>query len=208
MLESVFVKSSGIVSRERFHHDMALLVLPTIDNEAAVRAEDILRRRAWADGLLVLVEDDLRLGFIKVANLVFARSSSKYFGYLAEDAFPGGGWLQCAIHTLEKSGAGLLAFNDGRFHGNLAVFGLALRAWVKQLYHNCLFFPGYERHFGDTELSVLSGLLGKMTYNPNCLMVEVDYDKHAKPVDEKDDDLYRQRARTGFGGLVAPFEPD
>lgn len=208
VLESVFVKSSEIVSREHFHHDMAVLVLPTIDHDAAVRVDDILRRRAWADGLLVVVDDDLRLGFIKVANLVFARSHSKYFGYLAEDAFPGDGWLKCALFTLENSDASLLAFNDGRFHGNLAVFGLVSRAWARQLYHNCLFYPGYTRHFGDTELSVLSRMLGKMTYNPNCLMAEVDYSKHVKLVDEQDEALYRQRARTGFGGLVEPFEPD
>jgi hypothetical protein len=208
MLKSVFVSASQFGSQGEFVHEDVVLVMPFIDRQAAERAEEILCYRALAEGLLVLVDDDLRLGFNTVANHVFARSRSRYFGYLAQDAYPGDGWLRCALFTLKNSQATLLAFNDGRFHGNLAVFGLVERAWARKLYRTCVFFPGYARHFGDTELSAISNTLGKMIYNPNCLLVEVDYDKHEKPVDGADEALYRQRAGTGFGGLVEPFEPD
>lgn len=208
MLETLFLKSSGIASAGPMSHEKAVLVMPYIDAGLAAKAADVLARRALAGGLLVAVEDDLRLGFIQVANMVYARSRSEHFGYLAQDAFPGDGWLKCALYTLDHTGAGLLAFNDGRFHGNLAVFGMARRSFVRALYHNFLFFPGYKRHFADTELSAIARAQGVMTYNENCLLVEVDYGKHEKPNDPDDDALYRQRARTGFGGMVQPFEPE
>lgn len=208
MLEVHRLAISGIASAGPLSHHRAVLVLPFIDEGLALRAGDVLSRRALADGLLLLVEDDLRLGFIQVANLVYSRSTSEYFGYVAEDAFPGEGWLKCGLYTLDQTGAGLLAFNDGRFYGNLAVFGLVRRTWARRLYRNFLFYPGYKRHFADTELSAISRELGQMTFNENCLLMEVDYDKHAKRNDPQDDALYRERARSGFGGLVAPFDPD
>lgn len=208
MLKSIFTASSCLAELAPVVHEAAVLVMPYVDGEAARKAEGVLVRRALADGVLVMVDDDLRLGFIQAANMVYARSRSKYFGYLAQDAFPGDGWLKCALYTLEETGKGLLSFNDGRFHGNLAVFGLARRDWLRKLYHNLLFYPGYKRHFADTELSAIAHLTGMMIYNENCLLVEVDYDKHEKPNDPEDDALYRARARTGFGGLTAPFEPE
>ncbi|WP_243439929.1 hypothetical protein [Fundidesulfovibrio soli] len=208
MLQTLSLKFSELEPGQRFQHDEAVLVLPFIDPRAAELSREVLTRRALADGLLVLVEDDRRMGFVGVANALFARSESKYFGYLAEDAFPSDGWLKCALFTLENSGACLLAFNDGRFHGNLAVFGLASRAWARALYRTCLFFPGYKSHFADVELSAIARAQEVMTYNPNCVLMEVDHLKHTKSNSPDDDTLYRKRASAGFGGLVPPFEPD
>lgn len=208
MLRTETLKLSELPSGEAFRHDDAVLVLPFIDARAAALAAEVLRRRALAGGLLLLVEDDLRKGFIAVANAVFNRSESRYFGYLAEDAFPSDGWLKCGLYTIQNTGAALLAFNDGRFHGNLAVFGLAERAWARALYRTCLFFPGYASHFADVELSALARSQGLMTYNPNCVLMEVDHLKHTKANTPEDDTLYRRRAATGFGGLMPPFEPD
>ena len=206
-MDSVFVEIDAIGQTTRFAHEQAVLVLPYIDEAQARRLEPVLRRRALCEGLLVLVHDTRRLGFIRVANLVFAKSTSKYFGYLAQDAFPGDGWLKCGLRALDNTGGWLLAFNDGRFFGNLAVFGLLQRAWAQRLYHNCVFFPGYRTHFGDTELSAIAMGCNKLVFNPGCVLCEVDYEKHDKGVDPADDQLYRQRARTGFGGLIPPFEP-
>ncbi len=206
-MERLILKASELAGVQNLGHERAVLVLPFLDRELAGRAADVLERRALHDGVLVLVEDDLRLGFIRVANFVFGRSVSEYFGYLAQDAYPGDGWLRCAIDVLDKSGANLLAFNDGRFYGTLAVFGLARRSWVQSIYHNCLFYPGYTSHFGDTELSVLALSKRTLVFNPNCLLVEADYEKHKKSNNRNDDALYRERARTGFCGLVEPFEP-
>ncbi|WP_161781642.1 hypothetical protein [Desulfohalovibrio reitneri] len=206
MLETVYLDVTDIGGETRFEHESTVLVLPHIDREQVDRLAPVLQRRALHPGLLVLVDDTERIGFTKVANLIFAKSSSKYFGYLAQDVFPGDGWLKCGVDMLEKSGKSLLPFSDGRFHGTLAVFGLARRFWVQGLYRNCLFFPGYQRHFGDTELSAIATAQDQIIYNPGCILLEVDYDKHTRPNHPEDDALYRARARTGFGGVVEPFE--
>lgn len=207
-MESLFIDVADIAGASRFEHPTTVLVLPYIDQAQVERLEPVLRRRALCDGLLVLVNDTKRIGFMAVANLIFSKSSSRFFGYLAQDAFPSDGWLKCGVGTLDQSGAWLLAFNDGRFFGNLAVFGLLQRAWAQRLYHKCVFFPGYASHFGDTELSAIAMEHQKLIFNPACVLCEVDYEKHARKNNPADEQLYRQRARTGFGGVVAPFEPE
>ena len=204
MLQSVFVKSSEFDSFAPLVHDEVVLVLPYIDHELAVRLETVLRLRAEHPGLLVLVDDDERMGFIRVANFVYMRTRSPFFGYLAQDAFPGMYWLQQGMRIIQETGAGLLAFNEGRFFGTLAAFGLARRAWLKTLYRNMLFYPGYKSQYGDTELSAIAFGQNQMVFNPNALLIEVDYDKHAKANDPEDDALYKARLATRFDGLMPP----
>ena len=127
---------------------------------------------------------------------------------MAQDAYPGEFWLDYGLDTLKKSQAGLLAFSDGRFFGKLATFGLADRHWLNTLYGNALFYSEYTRHFGDTELSVIAMSMKKLVFNPHCILKEVDYDKHARPLDHNDAALYRQHAASGFEGRIAPFTPD
>lgn len=207
MLQSVFVKSSTIESVRGMAHDTVVCVLPYIHHDLAARLEEVLRLRAKQSGLLLLVDDDARLGFIRVANLVYFLTRSPYFTYLAEDAFPGVGWLKSAVSTMTQTNAGLLAFNDGRFYGTVAVFGMAQRAWLKTIYQRFLFHPGYLSHFGDTELTTIAFLRHMLVFDPSSLLVEVDYEKHHKGLNPADAALYKQRAATGFAGLVAPFDP-
>jgi hypothetical protein len=206
MLQSMFVKSSAIESVRGLAHDTVICVLPYLHHDLAVRLEEVLRVRARQPGLLLLVEDDARLGFIRVANLVYLLTRSPYFTYLAEDAFPGEEWLMNAVRTMEKTNAGLLAFNDGRFYGTVAVFGMVQRAWLQTIYRRYLFHPGYSSHFGDTELTTIAFMRGMLIFDASSLLVEVDYEKHHKGLNPADAALYKQRAATGFGGLVAPFE--
>jgi len=204
MLESVFVKSSAFETLAPLSHETVVMVLPYIDQAMAERAEAILCRRAEQDGLLVLVDDDERMGFIRVANFVYLRTRSPLFGYLAQDAFPGMYWLREGVRLLERTGKGLLAFNEGRFFGTLAAFGLARRAWLARLYRNMLFYPGYHSQYGDTELSAIAYATGQLVFNPNALLIEVDYEKHAKANHAGDDALYKARLATGFDGLIPP----
>lgn len=206
MLESLFVKSSALETVKGTAHDQVICVLPYIDHALAVRVEEVLRVRAKQPGLLLLVDDDARLGFMMVANLVYSWTRSPYFAYLAQDAFPSEQWLKSAVTTMDQTQAGLLAFNDGRFSGTLAVFGMVRRAWLTTVYPRFLFHPGYVSHFGDTELTTIAYLRNMLFFNPGCLLVEVDYEKHKKGHNEADAKLYRQRAATGFDGLVEPFE--
>lgn len=202
----MFFKSSAVESVRGLTHDTVICVLPYIRHDLAMRLEEVLRVRAKQPGLLLLVEDDARLGFIRVANLVYFMTRSPYFTYLAEDAFPGETWLKSAVSTMEQTNAGLLAFNDGRFYGTLAVFGMVKRAWLKTIYSRFLFHPGYISHFGDTELTTIAFLRHMLIFDPSSLLIEVDYEKHHKEPNPADAALYKQRAATGFGGLVAPFE--
>ena len=202
MLQTLFTSSSELHNLGQVEHDDAVFVLPYIDKELTEKLTEVLVRRALHPGLLILVNDDERLGFMKVANYVCSHSSSRYFGYLAQDAFPGDGWLRSAVRTLDNSNANLLAFNDGRFYGTLAVFGLARRSWLQTLYHKYLFFPGYHSNFGDTELTAIAVHQDKLIFNPGCLMLEVDYEKHKKGNNPDDDALYKLRESQGFGGII------
>jgi hypothetical protein len=202
MLTTMFTSTSDLHNLGHVEHTDVVIVLPFIDSEQAMRLTDVLVRRALHPGMLVLVDDDERIGFVKVANYVCSHSSSRYFGYLAQDAFPGDGWLRSAVRTLDKSDAGLLAFNDGRFFGTLAAFGLARRAWLSTLYHKYLFYHEYKSNFGDTELSAIAISQNKLIFNPGCLMVEVDYEKHTRKNDPDDEKLYKLREAQGFGGVI------
>ena len=61
-------------------------------------------------------------------------SNYKYVVYTAEDAFPGMNWLKFAHEELETTGKSLLAFNDGKWFGRLAAFGMVRSAWAKTNY--------------------------------------------------------------------------
>ena len=206
MLQTIHTTASKLNNLDGIAHKEAVFVLPYIDPELTARLEGVLVRRALASGVLVCVLDEQRFGFMRIANFVFSRSRSKYFGYLAQDAFPGDGWLRSACGTLDKSNAGLLAFNDGRFFGTLAVFGLARRQWLSGIYTNCLFYQGYHSHFGDTEISAIAMGQKQLVFNPGCLMVEVDYEKHRKENNLADAALFQKRAAQGFDGIIEPIQ--
>lgn len=205
MLEIKMIKSSMLSKFQLTSSYEVIIVLPMIDGTAAKKASEVMRRRTEQPGLLLLVEDDMRLGFIMVTNLVYAKTESRYFSYAAQDAYPGEFWLDYAMDTIKKSNCGLLAFNDGRFFGSIAVFGLADRQWLGGVYGKFIFHHQYKSHFADTELSVIAAQTSNLVFNPNALLMEVDYGKHLHGNNEDDHKLYIERAKTGFDGKIAPF---
>ncbi len=207
MFEVRSVKTSGLPKFRLEEQPEVIVVMPAIDMPLAQKAAEVMSRRAHRAGLLIVAEDDLRLGFIMTANLIYAKTKSPYFGYVAQDAFPGQHWLDYGLESLKKSNSGLLSFNDGKFFGKLAVFGLALRAWVNTLYGNFIFYPEYKSHYADTELSALALKTANLVYNPECIMMEVDYEKHLRGNNPADEELYIKRAATGFDGKIEPFIP-
>jgi hypothetical protein len=207
MLDLLITKSSDIHNLKISARHETIIAMPALKMGMAKKAAAVMSRRTDKPGLLIIVEDDMRLGFIMTANLVYARTASRYFVYVAQDAFPGQYWLDHGIHTLEATESGLLAFNDGRFFGTVAVFGLADRLWANSIYKKFLFYPQYKSHCGDTELTAIAFESSKLAFNPNCIMMEIDYEKHLHPNNRDDENLYFQRARTGFDGRIAPFTP-
>jgi hypothetical protein len=175
-----------------------IIVMPSTDADQARQAVQLMCSRAGvSDALLLVVLDDARQGFIDIANQVFAATTSTWFGYVAQDAFAGRQWLATGLQTLTLKDKGLLAFNDGKWGGALAAFGLGRRTWLSQNYDGQLFYPGYTQHYADTELTVLAIGNAQYCYNPQAVLVEVDWGKDTKPVNALDKILFAQR-KTGW----------
>lgn len=183
-----------------------LMVMPYTDQAAAERCATLMAGRAGADGVILCVHDAHREGFIALVNRVFSSTSSEYFGYVAQDAFPGRRWLTLALEALRKSKKSLFAFNDGKWMGVLASFGIASRQWANDLYGGHFFFPGYCSHYADAELSVLAMSEHSYCYNPNSVLVEVDWNKDNASVNPADRALYHERRASGFDGRVTSQE--
>jgi hypothetical protein len=179
-----------------------LVVMPFIDVDIARRSAIQLAGRAGATGTLLCVQDTKRLGFIAVANTVFRRSTAAQFAYVAQDAFAGRNWLAIATAALRDKDGGLLAFNDGKWAGSLAAFGLADREWAMGNYGGDLFFPEYRRHYADVELTLIAMQQRKFRFDPLSLLVEVDWDKESAGVHADDRLLYYRRGQTSFDRKV------
>lgn len=172
-----------------------VLVMPATDLEAAHRSAKLMAHRAnLADALLLIVHDQDCEGFVKVANRCFKATSSRFFGYVAQDAFAGRRWLQKAHQALTSSSKGLLGFNDGKWGGLLASFGLGRRDWLSNNYPDGeLFCPQYQRHYADTEITALAIGNQQYCYEPNAVLVELDWEKDHKPVHPADKALFGKR---------------
>ena len=179
------------------------MVMPCTDVVAAQRAMDLACARAQAEGLMVAVLDSERMGFVALANRVFRASQSPWFGYLAQDAFAGRDWMALALKALQKPSAALLGFNDGKWHGQLASFGLASRAWAQTVYGGDLFFPGYRSHFADVELTLVARQQGAYVYEPDSVLMEVDWGKDRATLHADDRSLFQTRIRQGLGQRVS-----
>ncbi len=180
-----------------------LFVMPSTDMPMAKRAAELMSKRANAEGHLLLVEDQHGWGFIRIVNHVFLLTQSALFGYVAQDAFAGRQWLALALAALQPPEKTLFGFNDGKWHGAFASFGLAKRAWASQSYAQGNFFePGYRSHFADVEISLLAISQGRYIHDPRSLLVEVDWAKDSTPTNPQDHAHYRSRVAAGFEGRV------
>ncbi|WP_448663705.1 hypothetical protein ACG3SL_03245 [Sphingomonas sp. CJ20] len=179
-----------------------LVVMPFIDGAMANRSAQQLARRAGSAGKLLCVHDDARIGFIQVANTVFRRSHAAEIAYVAQDAFSSRNWLAVGLRGLRGRGGGLLAFNDGKWAGALAGFGMATADWARGNYDGDLFFAGYKRHFADVELTLIAMQQGVLRFDPLAMVVEVDWEKDSASVDADDRALFHARLAHGFDGRV------
>jgi len=179
-----------------------LVIMPFTQAEPARRAAAQLAARAGTGGLLLALQDDQSRGFIACANQAFRASAHPLVAYVAQDAFAGRNWLSRGVQAIGQGGAALLAFNDGKWSGQLAAFGLVRREWASLLYGGDLFYPGYEAHFADVELTLLALAERRLAYDPNAVLVEVDNDKDKRSVNPHDRRVFAARKANGFGGRV------
>lgn len=172
----------------------AVIIMPCTDTAQASQAAQLMCQRAGVtDAVLVAVLDDAREGFVALANRAFRLTDSAYFGYVAQDAFAGRQWLRLALQTLAQQNKGLLGFNDGKWGGLLAAFGLGRRDWLAKNYDGNLFFDGYQQHYADTELTVLALGNAQYCYNAQSVLVELDWEKDKKPVNPSDKQRFAAR---------------
>ncbi len=197
--------SSSLKDLSHFDPQGIAVIMPCTDIEAGQKTAAILHSRAGVACHIFIVHDRNRQGFIKTFNEIYPCLTVKYIVYLAQDAWPCRGWLHCAHQALEKSGKGFLGFNDGKWHGRIASFGMARTAWIRTLYGPFFFFPAYRSHAADLELTVLAQALDQYLYLPDCTLVEVDPDKDLGGSNLEDHSLYEKRLANGFEGL-APLE--
>jgi len=201
-MEVRFVRAKELSAQAPIQCDGPVMVMPFIDAAQATRAARLAGARAGVASLLLAVHDEARQGFIATANQAFAATSSPWFGYMAQDAFAGRNWLALALRALQTKNAGLLGFNDGKWQGQLASFGLAERAWVQGVYPGHFFYAGYHSHFADAELTLIAREQGRYVYEPHSVLVEADWDKESSAVNAADRALYQGRAASGFGDRV------
>jgi hypothetical protein len=68
--------------------------------------------------------------------------------------------------------------------------------------NHCFFYPQYARHYADAELTLLALQAGVYAYEPNSILVEVDWDKDHASVDSHDRTVFAQRKAQHFDGKV------
>ncbi len=197
-----FERSADLKSSAPIACDGPIMVMPFIDEGQALRAANLAASRAGVASLLLAVHDEGRQGFIATVNQAFAATRSPWFGYMAQDAFAGRDWLALAVQAMRAKQAGLLGFNDGKWQGQLAAFGLAERAWAQTVYGGTFFHAAYLSHFADTELTLIAREQGRYVYEPHSVLVEVDWEKERAPVNPGDRALYASRAARGFDARV------
>ena len=178
-----------------------LVVMPFTDVSLVKQSAQLMAKRAMAPGTILAVLDDLQLGFIQIVNQVFRQTQSDTFVYAAQDAFAGRAWLQLAIEALGEQYQ-FLGFNDGKWAGAMASFGLARRPWASRNYQGNFFCPQYRSHYADAELTLLAMQAGAYVYEPNSMLVEIDWEKDTKPVNEHDRQIFLQRRAQGFDARV------
>jgi hypothetical protein len=184
------------------HAPHALMVMPCIDRAMSLRCAGLMASRAGADGMVLCVHDDVGDGFIAIVNRIFRMTNSSYFGYVAQDAYPGRQWLAVALGALHATGKDLFAFNDGKWMGALASFGIARRDWASRNYGGDFFYPGYVSHYADVELSVMAMNQQSYCYDANSVLLEVDWEKEKSGVNPADRKLFRERRAAKFGDKV------
>lgn len=192
---------SQLSQLQQLTHDV-LIILPYTQASLAQQCLGILQERAGMAADYILIEDDLQAGPIHWFNQMSRLCSHTWVTYTAQDTFPSRNWLSHSHQFLQQHNQSLLAYNDGKWQGQLASFGMVRRTWFEQLYEGDLFFSGYRHHYADVELTLIAQEQNQYAYHPEIMMLEVDYQKDRRPVNQNDRDLFKARQALGFQGLV------
>jgi hypothetical protein len=173
------------------------VIIPTTDLNMANRAMERMQEKAGTPADYYIIEDFERNGFISVMNdAVHNLPDYDFYVYAAQDAYAGEWWLKYALDAMIYKDAGLFAFNDGKWNGTLAAFGMVDKVWMKKNYKGDMFSKYYKSNYADIELTLMAIRDGKLAYNPESLLIEVDWNKHYPNQD--DQLLFNKRKRQLF----------
>jgi hypothetical protein len=195
------IDSAQIEHLPPLQHEV-VVVMPFISSKQAMSSAELLAARANYPFDLICIFDEHREGFVSIINRAFKHFKSPYFAYVAEDAFAGRDWLKMAMQSMKALDGGLLAFNDGKWHGQLAAFGLVARDWAIDNYAGDLFYADYQSHYADVEISLIAKTQNRLIYQPDAVLMEIDYEKDNKSTNENDKRLFNQRKNSKFNQLV------
>lgn len=171
-------------SKEIINNKINIAVIcPTIDEEKAQKTLNQLKFTSGIEANFYSVVDMDRTGFITTLNTALKNIDANYYVYVAEDAYGGKDWLKIAYETMEKENSSLLAFNDGKWFGKLASFGMISQKFARE--NGYLLNPVYKSHYADTELTLIAMNNNSFSYNPESILIEVDYKKHGVNLDDK-----------------------
>lgn len=201
LLEYISSKDLSVYLERPIEVQGAVMAMPFINTSAAQQAAGLMSSRAGAPGMVLAIHDSSEQGFGALVNAAFKATKSNYFGYVAQDAYAGRQWLKLAIDALGQNKS-FLGFNDGKWAGALAGFGLAKRSWAQENYGGEFFHPGYQRHYADAELTLLALQAGLYAYDANSVLIEVDWDKDQAGVDPADRAFFAKRKQGRFDGRV------
>ena len=172
-----------------------VVVMPSIDLGAAMQAGRMLIHRAGRPMRMVVAHDTVQQGFIRTVNQFSKLLKPEFLVYVAQDVMPGRNWLGLAWDCLQREQGQLFAFNEGRFAGQYASFGLVRTAFTNGLYgEHQIFHHEYHSHWADIELTLLASNHSGLCIDLRALLMEVDY-RTFRTANLKDMQLFRHRIR-------------
>ena len=199
----ITLRTSELATTELAVSPLVSIVMPCINEDLGTKTAEILSSRAGIQCTVIIAMDDERNGFMKTLNSVSEKCDSRLIVFVAQDAFPGRDWLKIAVESIEQENAGLLAFNDGKWFGRIASFGLVRKSWVKKYYQNAILNPYYKAHKADNEITLLARLDNSFVYEPNSTLIEVDYCKDSGGSNSEDNQRFKQRFNNCFDGIFS-----
>lgn len=191
--------------KENATNPKVAILIPTVNPEKAKQVADICHQRAGYPHKIIVEEDVDRIGWVAMINKLHRENPADFYIYGADDMFPSRNFLKEAMEVMENTEIGLLAFNDAKWNGINATFGIVRQDWIKTIYDTDLLHKGYRSHYADPELTMIARGQNKYAYKPEISMVEIVYNKEGTNIprnNEEDRKLFRERKKSGFNGLV------
>lgn len=184
-----------------------VVIMPSIKMDMANTAAEIMKIRAGMPVTIEVVEDTKKEGFVNICNRVskeYLKKGYNLFAYTAQDAYVSKGWLLSAVMSQIEQMAGLIAFNDGKWWGKLAQFGMMTDDFMKNYLDGNMLPPHYFGNYTDCELTLIAMQNNQFGWAQDSIMMEIDpeKDKGNKRVNTDDKKTFNERKLTRFDGKV------